>query len=346
MLPIPPASRIISAARYAALALALGALSLPGQEGAVSPSHVSLIEADPHHPGTLLAGTAAGRLFRSRDDGSSWSPLPFPAESRSNLHALLIDPDRLDVYWVAVSSENPQFAGLFRSDDQGATWQPVPALERKQVWSLAFWNVDSHVISAGTEDGVYLTRNGGQDWKLLSSRVSSWPHPVVSLAFDPADVNIIYAGTPHLAWKTVDGGTSWHTIAKGMTEDSDIFSLNVDVSRRSRLFAGACSGIYRSLDGGVTWSVHKSTLGGPIRTYVIIGVPDRRDAVYAASSIGLMLSPDGGVTWYRLLAQTARYIALDPTDSHRIYVATDEGILRSDDGGLHFRGPGSDTEKH
>ena len=299
----------------AMLALVLFMTPIRGQPGDGLHSPVSLIQADPHHKGTLLAGTATARLFRSRDGGDTWSPLTFPAESRSTLHAILIDPMRPNVYWVAVSSEILQFAGLFCSIDEGLTWQSVLALERKQVWTLASWNVDSHVIAAGAEDGVYLTRDGGKDWTLLSLSGTAWPHPVVSLTFDPADANTIYAGTPHLAWKTVDGGSTWHRIPRGMEEDSDIFHLNVDMRRRNHLFAAACSGIYRSLDGGSTWSSLERALGGQIRTYVITRSPDQPDVVYAGTSVGLIVSRDSGANWYRLSADATRSVAFDPDDS-------------------------------
>ena len=120
------------ALRTAMLALAL-VITTRGQPGAGLHSPVNLIQADPHHNGTLLAGTATARLFRSRDGGDTWSPLTFPAELRSTLHAILIDPDRPNVYWVAVSSELAQFAGVFCSVDEGVTWHSVAALERKRA---------------------------------------------------------------------------------------------------------------------------------------------------------------------------------------------------------------------
>jgi len=330
-----PAFLSTAALRSAVLVLALVMTALGAEARAGLPSSVSLIQADPHHHGTVLAGTATARLFRSRDGGNTWSPLPFPAELRSTLHAMLIDPVRLNVYWIAVSSEMPQFAGVFCSPDEGVTWQPVRGLARKQVWSLVFWKVDAHVIAAGTEDGVYLTRNGGKDWALLSLPGAVWPHPVVSLAFDPADVNTLYAGTPHLAWKTVDGGGTWHPIYKGMPEDSDIFALDVDVRRRSRLFAAACSGVYRSLDGGTTWSSLERPLGGQIRTYVVVWAPDLPDVVYAGTSEGLMVSRDSGANWYRLSTGATRSIAFDPADPRRVFVATDEGVVRIENGAAH-----------
>jgi photosystem II stability/assembly factor-like uncharacterized protein len=250
---------------------------------------------------------------------------------RSTLHALLIDPSAQDVYWAAVSSETPKLAGLYRTLDAGATWNPVPHLAQKQVWALTAWKVDAHVLAAGTEDGIYLTRDGGRDWTLISLPGPQWPYPVVSLAFDPANPNVLYAGTPHLAWKTENAGTVWKPIHRGMPDDSDIFSLDVDLRWPTRLFAGACSGVYRSLDGGNTWLSLERALGGQIRTYVVTRAPGRPDSVYAGTSNGLMVTRDSGVNWRRLSNLAARSLAFDPEDSKRIFVATDSGVLRIED---------------
>ena len=299
-------------------------------------SPMTLVLADPHHRGTLLAGGARALLFRSRDKGNSWLPVHFAAELRATLHAMLIDPARPNTYLVAVSSETPLHAGVFRSVDEGSHWEQLRDLRQKQVWSLAFWAADSRVIAAGSQDGVYLTRDGGETWTPISSPASRGPRPVVSLAFDPTDSNILYAGTPHLAWKTTDGGAVWGQIHRGMQEDSDVFSIEVDRSQPRRLFAGACSGIYRSLDGGGSWTSLAHAMGDSFRTYVVTRNPRSANLVYAGTSIGVLHSPDGGATWRRLCPRAARSIAFDPADSRGIFVATDHGILRSKDRGGHF----------
>src|SRR5262245_32876200 len=130
---------------------------------------VTLIRADPHHPNTLLAGTAAAQLFRSSDGGGSWIPLPFPGALRANLHALVIDAKHPDVYLAALSSETPQYAGVYRSLDGGGTWQPLNGLKQKQVWALAVWAGDSRVIAAGTQEGVFLSQDSGNNWLPLAS---------------------------------------------------------------------------------------------------------------------------------------------------------------------------------
>src|SRR6478752_2657646 len=114
-------------------------------------SPMTLVLADPHHRGTLLAGGARALLFRSRDQGNSWLPVPFAAELRATLHAMLIDPARPNTYLVGVSSETPLHAGVFRSVDEGSHWEQLRDLRQKQVWSLAFWAADSRVIAAGSQ---------------------------------------------------------------------------------------------------------------------------------------------------------------------------------------------------
>jgi photosystem II stability/assembly factor-like uncharacterized protein len=249
---------------------------------------------------------------------------------------VLIDPARANVYFVAVTSETPQFAGVFRSIDEGASWEQVRDLSQKQVWSLASWAPDARVIAAGSQDGVYLTRDGGENWTRISSQRTAGPQPVVALAFDPLHRNILYAGTPHLAWKTINSGATWRPMRNGMQEDSDIFSIETDQIRPRRLFAGACSGIYRSLDGGNTWSSLERAVGAQFRTYVVVHPPRNANVLFAGTNAGLLQSPDGGATWHRLSSLPARSIAFDPADPARVFVATDQGILRSEDGGSHF----------
>jgi photosystem II stability/assembly factor-like uncharacterized protein len=325
-----------SIARLAVLASAPWLSPLHGEADVAIAGPVTVVRADPHHHGTLLAGTATALLYRSRDGAASWARLSFPAELRCTLHALMIDPARANVYLVAVTSDEPQYAGLFRSLDEGATWEQLHDLRYKQVWSLAASSTDWHVIAAGTEDGVFLTHDSGDNWTHISSSKFVGPRPVVALTFDPAHRNILYAGTPHLAWKTTNGGATWRVIHKGMPDDSDIFSLDLDGDRPRRLFAGACSGIYRSLDGGNTWASLEQAVGGQFRTYVVAHAPSSPNALFVGTSAGLLQSQDGGVTWHRLSARTARSIAFDPADSQRVFIATDQGILQSQDGGAHF----------
>jgi photosystem II stability/assembly factor-like uncharacterized protein len=298
----------------------------------------AVVQTDAMHPGTVLIATTNAHLFRSRDAGSSWQPIPFPAESRAKLHAFVVDPNQPDVYLAGIAGELPDYTGLFLTRDAGQSWQSLPDFRGKDVWSIAMWKADSGVIAVGARDGVYLSRNGGAEWARISPADKSELQPVVSLAFDPMDSRVLYAGTPHLPWRTLDGGQTWQSADAGMHDDSDVFSIQVDHTQPRRLFASACSGIYRSRDSGLTWTKLTGAKGASYRTYFVAQNPRLPEHVYAGTTHGLVRSKDGGTTWERLSVEATRSIAFDATDPARLYVATDDaGVLRSDDGGATLR---------
>jgi len=297
-----------------------------------------VVAGDPHSIKTFVAGTANSMLFRSTDAGATWTPLPFPAQLRAVLHTLVIDPQRPGIYLAGLSSESPQFSGMMRSTDFGATWQQVPGLRGRQVRAIAFWRGSSQVIAAGTETGVFESRDGGATWNRVSPEDNDQLQPIVALAFDPKDSRTIYAGTPHLPWKTVDGGDTWQSIHNGMLDDSDVFSIEVDRNRPQRVFASACSGIYRSLNGGASWTRLVHAKGAADRTYVIRQDPQYENIWFAGTSFGMMRSGDGGATWEKLGSLATHSIAFDLGHLGRILIATDNtGILRSEDNGKNWQ---------
>jgi len=294
----------------------------------------AIVQVDGQHPGTLLAATGNAQIFRSEDSGESWKALPFPGELRATLHALAIDQRNPGVYFAGLSGDTPQYSGIMRTSDSGRTWKRIPVAGLTAIWSIAICPQDSRVIAAGGENGLWLTRDGGESWEQTTPWNDSELTPIVALTFDPWDSKILYAGTPHLAWKTADGGNTWQSIHEGMLDDSDIFSILVDDRRRRRVFAATCGGIYRSLEGGAGWTKLIEATGASYRTYHIAQDPFQPNVLLAGTSQGLVKSVDSGNTWRTLSALSTRWIAFDPKQPNRIFVATDEaGLLRSDDGG-------------
>jgi photosystem II stability/assembly factor-like uncharacterized protein len=126
---------------------------------------VSLLAIDPLHPRVLYAGVSNYAygccfqgLFKSADDGASWSPinngLGDLIDARVNVNALILDPDHPNVLYLGTSGY-----GVFKSSDGGATWTAFnDGLAFPDVRVLAIVRGASPTVYAGTPGGVFRIR--------------------------------------------------------------------------------------------------------------------------------------------------------------------------------------------
>ena len=291
------------------------------------------IVQDPQQASILLASTRDGLLYRSFDGGALWTPVHFPGELAVAVQVLAVSGGDIPLYYLGLTPGDSGQTGLYRSANRGQTWQPLEGLRNEPVFSLAIWSKDPRVVVAGTQNGVFMSRDAGDSWQRISPLANRELRPITSIAIDPASADIIYAGTTHLPWKTSDGGKTWQSIHHGMIDDSDVFSIQVDPVSHDRLFASACSGIYRTDNAGASWI---KLLGIPRtsrRTYTIRQDPFHRNVIYAGTSQGLWKSIDAGSTWRQVSPAIVKSIAFDIAGAPRLYLATeDAGLLTSTDG--------------
>ena len=289
------------------------------------------VVASPSVPDLLLAGSPNAMLYRSADAGGSWTHLAFPGELASTLHVILPHPSDARRILTGVSPDSGG-SGLFLSTDAGETWKSVDVFNGKAVWALAHFAGDARIMVAGVSDGVYRSVDAGDTWRRISPARDAGLQPVVSVAIHPSDGGVIYAGTPHLPWKTVNGGRAWQSIHRGMLDDSDVFSIDIDRRHPERVLASACSGIYRSLTAGAIWGKLRGSTDASFRTYIIAHDPHVAGRVWAGTTHGLMGSTDGGTIWRTISKHSVKSIAFDPRRANTIFLATrDAGLLKSTD---------------
>ncbi len=293
---------------------------------------------DPQNRNLLLAGARDSLLFRSDNAGASWRSLPFPATVPGVFNALLIHPEQGGHFYAGLDAGASRDSGVYESLDGGEHWQAQATIRGSRVESLAMWGRDPRVLAAGTSNGVFLTGDGGKNWRRISSASSTEMQDITALAFDPTDARTIYAGTPHLPWKTMDGGATWSSINTGLIDDSDIFSIHVDAKRPQSVFASACSGIYRSGNAGGAWTKLNGIPGTHRRTHIIAPDPGNSDTIFAGTTLGLFKSTDAGMTWRHNTSEQINWLVFDPSDARTLYLATEHaGIWKSSDSGVTFR---------
>jgi hypothetical protein len=258
---------------------------------------------------TIFAGIDGAGIYRSTDNGSSWT-------------AANVGVTSVFTYAFAVSGSNifaGTSGGVFLSTNGGASWTAVSTgLTNTYIASLAISGAN---IFAGTGSGVFLSTNNGASWTSASSGVPA--NYIFSLAVSGSN---IFAGTVSGGvYVSTNNGTTW-TAANSGLPSRDILSL---AASGSNIFAGARGGgVFVSTDNGASW-VGTSVTGLSVAAFAIIG-----SSIFAGAETGVYLSTNSGTTWTAVNSSPAnkRVNALAMSGSN-VFAGTDGGVSLSTNNG-------------
>ncbi|MGH9697473.1 MAG: WD40/YVTN/BNR-like repeat-containing protein, partial [Bryobacteraceae bacterium] len=104
---------------------------------AVMGGRVSDIAIDPRNPAVFFVGLATGGLFKTSDNGITFSPV-FDKEPLLSIGAIAIASSDSDVVWVGTGEANDRNSsewgdGVYRSTDGGGTWDNVGLKESRAI---------------------------------------------------------------------------------------------------------------------------------------------------------------------------------------------------------------------
>ncbi|MBI4455392.1 MAG: hypothetical protein HY644_05775 [Acidobacteria bacterium] len=302
---------------------------------------VRSIAINPYIPNVLLVGTSDGQIFRSDDSGKRWERIAGLGLG-AVVDNLVFDPSMEGRVYAAVWDSKSNHGGnLLRSENSGTSWTDLPITPRGvSIRAFAVAPNDSNTLLVGALDGVYVSRDEGRAWKLISRDEPGLVN-VESVAIDPKDANIFYAGTWHLGAKTTNGGKTWTWMKQGMANDSDLFAIRIHPVKSEVIYASACSGVYKSANAGRLWVKLNNGLPAEARRARTIYIdPVNHDRLFTGTTQGLFLSEDAGHSWKRISSSdlTIHAVAVNPRNAEEVYLATDDaGILKSDDGAKTFQ---------
>ena len=291
------------------------------------------VESDPK---TLYVTTAAGGLWKSSDNGTTFIPM-FNDQGSASTGAVAVAKSNTSIVWVgtgepACTRANSNGDGAYKSTDGGATWKNMGLADSREISQIVIHpqNPDIVYVAAmgylwgtNSERGIFKTTDGGSSWRkvLFVNDTTGFN----DLQMDPLNPEIIYAA----AWQRIRWGDG------DMTE------------------SGPGSGIYKSTDGGGTWK--KLSTGLPTdpmgKIHVVVG---RRNPLILYANIltgepsadgrtskqgGLFRSEDGGASWTRTNERQTNYyynrVCVDPADENTVWMPVFE-LNRSTDGGKTF----------
>lgn len=295
---------------------------------------VATIEVNPGNCGEVWIGTgdrengsrgsaapSIGMVYKSEDEGSSWTPVDFTTTSISWISRIVLKPGATtsddDIIFLATDN------GIYRGTSAG-DWSHLNELGFRPFSDVMV--VGSPL--AKTFSVVAAEKNGSSFWYSDNKGMpSSWEEKSL-----PGISNF--------------GRVSLAASAMGL---HDKVYANVAAAN------GGWAGVWRSDDKGNTWGqvTHPAGGGGAQMNYnnsIEVESIDGDRVYTGTNSREIYISNNGGNSWFSSannnpdgsIHEDQQFILQDVTVNATIYIANDGGIYRTTDRGQSFEGLGND----
>jgi photosystem II stability/assembly factor-like uncharacterized protein len=214
--------------------------------------------------------------------------------------------------------------GVFFRTDAGADWVPITTLQDSYLWSIG---VVGTSLLAGTDHGIFLSRDTGKSWG--SSGLPSWE--VTSFAQSGSD---IFAGTyGGGVYRSTDNGASWNDVNNGaLSASAEINTLTVN---GTDLYAGLSKGgLLRSTNNGLNWSAANNGLYSYVRAFAVLG-----EKLFAGTASGVVyVSTNKGAAW-QISSFLDGYVYVNSfaVSGGNIFAGSYGGVILSTDSGATWK---------
>jgi hypothetical protein len=291
------------------------------------------ITVDPVDPMIAYVGTRDGRIYKTTDRGQTWTEATAVNEYRklwqfpgSNIHfgairnegnsAIEVDIDWKKWFFRPYPPESLSLKGASRGyllmNYFPSLFQPYFPDQWHQVGRDPLQQMT--LISAGSDEGflgVGLSARAPRLSLLVGSR--GRPVPVLNRQ---------------------------RLLLERSLKNTNITRITVDPNNHDRLFAATENGLYKSYNGGVSWERSFSGMRPAEKNVQRVAIrPGTPKMAILGTASGAYSSTDDGESWVKITTiwdTGINDVAFDPHDNNIIYIATQIGVLRTNDGGRTY----------
>ena len=136
--------------------------------GAENYGTLAYIAESPHEPGVIWTGSDDGLVHLTRDGGTTWANVTPKGLAECLVNAIEVSPFDKGTAYIATTRYkfNDHTPGLYKTTDYGKTWTKIDRGIPNGAFTRVVREDDERrdLLFAGTELGLYISWNGGQDW--------------------------------------------------------------------------------------------------------------------------------------------------------------------------------------
>ena len=319
--------------------------------------------------GPMYAGTASGGVWRSTDNGITWTALT-DRECGLTTGAMALDPKDPTIVYAATGEGNGGLngCGVLRSGDGGNTWTTgLTGLRSTAGVGGPFLSLVVDPATAGSASssillgatlfsnaGIVRSVNSGASWTPVLNT-----GPASSIVAHPTKPGTFYAGdrvttpaTSRGVYRSTDVGLTWSQLPPFPSVDvNSIGRVEVAMSKATPGVVWALVGdrstsgflgLFKFDEATSTWTqlaangITASAFGTQ-QTYDLVLAVDPTDPqrIYVAG-VRAFRSLDGGATFKPMAVDVHvdwHVIVFDPNDPTILWAGTDGGVYLSTDGG-------------
>jgi photosystem II stability/assembly factor-like uncharacterized protein len=203
----------------------------------------------------LYVATASGGVFKSTNQGTTWTPVFDRVDAMMSIGDIAVAPSSPNTIWVGTGEANNRQSsswgdGVYKSTDGGRTWKSAGLSDTRHIGRIVVHptNPDvvyvaavGHLWGSNSERGVFKTTDGGQTWKkafYVDDNTGA-----TDIVMDPQNPDTLFAATyqrQRKAWgfngggpgsgiyRTRDAGGTWTKLAGGLPQ-SDMGRIGLDI---------------------------------------------------------------------------------------------------------------------
>ena len=358
-----PANALAAAGTISADRTALAASAAPAPDLATASVGTDTISGrmisiaiDPTNENIAYAGSAAGGIWKTVNQGALWVSVT-PRLNSMHIDALAIDPKNPSTIYAGTGEtympgDDFAYMGVYVSKDAGSSWTLLDGtanLPLSAASSIAIDPVNTSTLYISGNTGVYKSADAGATWN--KTTLTGF---VEQLMISSTDHNTIFAtGAQTNLWRSTDAGGHWTALVgwnanRGLPDNNPWFN-RVTITQSSgttnvkgvthvlyAVFADPFR-IYRSDNNGDAWyDVARQMFDE--KNFAVVADPANADDVFTAGT-ALRRAVDGGwnVTVMAMQDNNIRALAYAPSDTKVWYAATDDGVEVSLDNGLTWK---------